>query len=401
MCFDWADLLANHADVIAAAAAEPDLTAPAAIDRLNRVAGEPAARAAVELTLARQKLAAKWPGGGPLVADITAAEQATDRVVAEHKAKRFAAAGIGRIADLCCGIGGDAIALAVSARVDLFDQRPDRAWAARHNVLLATGRCAAAAATDVRRLELNDVAFHIDPSRRAGTARLNRYTDYQPGPGFIDALLERCPTGAVKLGPGIDLDEVRPGQAQPGPAQPGELEFISHAGSLVQAVLWCGELQRAARSATMLPAGATIQGESQAMPFDDAGDWLFAVDASVERAGLIGNLCDALGLAATHPQLGLLTGPSRVDSPFLTAFEHIETLPWRTRKIKQWLASHDGGIVEVKTRGKATDPDRAQRDLRGEGATMYTLFVLRYDRRVVCHITRRADASAQRIRCPR
>ena len=42
-------------------------------------------------------------------------EQASDEVVAAHKAGRFS--DCGRVADLCCGIGGDTLALAARAEV--------------------------------------------------------------------------------------------------------------------------------------------------------------------------------------------------------------------------------------------------------------------------------------------
>src|SRR5580693_4041882 len=41
-------------------------------------------------------------------------EQATRRTVADLRARRYAAAGVRRVADLCCGIGGDALAFAAA-----------------------------------------------------------------------------------------------------------------------------------------------------------------------------------------------------------------------------------------------------------------------------------------------
>ena len=46
-----------------------------------------------------------------------ALEQASPEVVAKHRARRFADLGCQQIADLGCGIGGDAIALAAQAEV--------------------------------------------------------------------------------------------------------------------------------------------------------------------------------------------------------------------------------------------------------------------------------------------
>jgi hypothetical protein len=119
---------------------------------------------------------------------------------------------------------------------------------------------------------------------------------------------------------------------------------------------------------------------------------VFSVDASVERAGLMGLLARELGLVALHPSLGLLTGNELVESPFLTPFRLIERMGWREKKVREWLRANDAGIVEVKTRGRAVDPDKVQAALRGDGATPYTLFVLRFDRRVEALIARRVSS---------
>ena len=93
--------------------------------------------------------------------------------------------------------------------------------------------------------------------------------------------------------------------------------------------------------------------------------------------------------ACVHPKSGLLTAANLVTSPWLTPFELIEQMPWRAPRVKQWLSDHDAGLVEIKTRGKAVDPDQVQRQLRGKGSTSFTVFIIRFDRKVNALITRR------------
>ena len=171
----------------------------------------------------------------------------------------------------------------------------------------------------------------------------------------------------------------------------GELEDISDHGRLVQAVLWCGRFANEERAATLIDDTAIhrIRGAPSSPRFTKAGRYLYTFDASVERAGLIGQLSTMLDAPAIHPKLGLLTSEQVIDSPWVTGFELIERLPWRPKRVKQWLSAHDGGLVEVKTRGKACDPDSEQRRLRGNGATPYTVFILRFDTKVEALITRR------------
>lgn len=379
------------------AAAMEDLRDPAAVARLRKLAeartpdaADPAelVRAAIEITRARHKAAAKFDQPHRLIADPPGIEQATSADVAIYKARRFAEAGIETVADLCCGIGGDAIGLAASGLTPLLiDRAPAKAWMARYNVEVMAGRRCPAAAADVTELDLHGIAFHLDPARRSTKGRALRFADYEPGPALVETLVQRGLDGAIKLSPAIDLTAL----------PPGEVEIINRGGTLVQAVLWTGRLARHERSATRLDSSNdtvhTLGGPPDApgsIPVTEhIARYVMAIDPAVERAGLVGLLCDRLGASAVHPALGLLSADDPIDSPWLTPFELIERMPWRSKRVKAWLKAHDGGIVEVKTRGKAVDPDRAQKQLRGSGATRYTVFVLRFGKRAEAWITRR------------
>lgn len=374
----WQRLLEPEAArLLVEVSAHPDIR-PKTIARLRREYPAELVAAAIELSAARRKASAKFPARGNLVADVTGVEQASSACAAAHKARRFAEARADRVIDLCCGIGGDAMALARGAEVVAVDRDPLRVWMTRENT-----DCRAVAA-DVSGLALKGRYFHLDPSRRENIGgrtnrRRYRYADYQPGPAYVDELMRRCPHGAVKLGPGVAFDAL--------PA--GEIEVIGEHGRLVQAVLWTGRLARAERSATRLPEGVTISGSPRPPEVSEYGRYLFAVDAAVERAGLTGLLAEQLGVASIHPELGLLTADEPIDSPWLVAFEVIQRMPWHQRKVREWLAAHDGGVVEVKTRGGAVDANAVQRQLRGDGSTPFTVFVLRMGRQVVTFVTRR------------
>ena len=344
----------------------------AAVARLRRAWPADLVAAALELAGARRKAATKFPGR-TIVADVAGVEQATSALVADYKARRIArSADARRITDLCCGIGGDAMGLAAAGfDVEAVDRDPLRVWMTHRNA-----ECRAKSA-DVTTFPVAGL-FHFDPDRRARGRRMWRLEDYEPGPDFLRGLLRRCPDGAVKLGPGVDVDALDlPGR--------GEIEFISEHGRLVQAVLWTGTLAHDPRSATLLPGGRTLRGQPTQPDLAPAGAFIYAVNPALERAGLLG----LLGLPAIHPRLGLLTSDARVSDPWLTTFELVEEMPWRLPKVKRWLADHGAGIVEVKTRGKAVDPDRVQRQLRGPGERSFTVFVLRRDRRTTALITRR------------
>ncbi|NCC33013.1 MAG: SAM-dependent methyltransferase, partial [Chloroflexia bacterium] len=92
----------------------PRLTGEATVlpelERLRRLCTPEQARAAVETVQLRQRARAKFPQAARLYFTREALEQASAASVAAHRATR-----LGRyrqVADLCCGIGGDALALA-------------------------------------------------------------------------------------------------------------------------------------------------------------------------------------------------------------------------------------------------------------------------------------------------
>ena len=395
------------------AAGEVDAADVAAVERLRRGHAAESVAVALQLVAARRAAAVKFPGDAErLVADVAGVEQATSLAVARHKARRWRDAGVTRVVDLGCGIGGDAMGfvgegLATAA----VDRDPVRAWMAGHNADCSGVIAEAAGALDAA------AAVHLDPSRRSDTRRLHRLADHDPPPAVVRGVLRRHRDVAVKLSPAVDLEElereygglieaadVNPSAgsvtAQPADLHPRfrdsvdvEVEFISEGGRLVQAVRWQGRAVRASRGATLIrgdevhelvgePGVSGVPGGPGVAP---AGRYLFTVDAAVERAGLM----HRLGLPVVHPRLGLLTADRVVDSPWLTGFELLHRLPYRPKRVKAWLREYDAGVVEVKTRGKAVDPDVVQRELRGTGPTPFTVFVLRFDRQVVALVTRR------------
>lgn len=369
--------------------------------RLRSDFGDEASAIALELILARRKAAEKFGDAAEaLIADVQGVEQASGLAVARYKAGHIRnALGTGaRIVDLCCGIGGDTVSLCEAGlMVTAVDREPTRAWMARHNsALRADAVCMDASDWSGTSSATGGCAIHLDPARRhEGTGRRAwKLDDLRPAPDVIAGLIAHAgEAGAsVKLSPGVDLQSL---DALVGDA-PYEVGFIAEHGRLVQAVLWTGKLRQAERSATLITRGQThtLAGSPDHAPTGPMRRYLHAVHPAVERAGLIGLLSGEHDAPLIHPKLGLLTSETPIDSPWLTGFELLAELPWRPKKVRQWLGAHDAGIIEVKTRGKAVDPDAAAKQLRGKGETPYTVFVLRWDVRVVALVCRRIDNTA-------
>lgn len=389
---------ANEPLVAAAMALdEHDVQAVARLRAMVRAADAPSlVRAALQLARARQKARAKFGDRAlDMWGDPQGVEMASSLLVSTYKAARFKElsdrAGTEAL-DLCCGIGGDAMALSrAGVRTVGVDLSAARAWMCERNASCQSRTSDVAAYLDHVGDALSSLAVHIDPSRRttSGDRRLHRYMDLSPGPEVIERVIDSAAGACVKLGPGVDLTDLPDGEA----------EFISERGQLTQCVLWSGALARAdmTRVATLLtPEGpCSVQArvprgqEPPSVAVSPLKRVVFEVDPSVERAGLLGVFGHEVGLSMVHERVGLFTGDAPVSHPILTPFEVLADLAWNPRRVREELSRLGAGIVEVKTRGKAVDPDTVQMDLRGSGARPLVVFILRFGRELRCIIASR------------
>ena len=343
---------------------------------------------AVENARARHRARGKLPGDlvDNLLADEPGVMVASSALASAHKAARFAAAGARQVLDLCCGIGADAHALTrAGLMVTAVDHDPVRAWMASSNAACGALVRDVGSTESLERIAGQPV--HLDPSRRDADTRRHDYDLYQPGPQTIAAIVAAASGACVKLGPGVDFSRL------PTP-EPSFLELLSERGRLTQALLWTGTLATidppppGYRRATLLPDGHRFDALPGPLitPEDwDEGDgherpvqtYLYEADPALERAHLLGAFARLNGLRPVHPAVGVLTGESIVESPWLTRFDVLDTMPWGRKPVKARLRELGAGVVTVKTRGQAVDPDPLQKALRGSGTRPITLFVLR------------------------
>ena len=179
---------------------------PSDLQRWRRVASVESVSAAIRLVDGRRRGAAKFSRADRMWFSPTALEQSTSERVARHKAIRFAGADV---VDLCCGVGGDAIALAsVARRVVAVDRDLGMLRRARWNAraydvaerLLATR--ARAETFPIR----DGMLVHVDPDRRSGgRSRARVVADYVPGIDVLRTIATRSRGGAIKLGPASDF----------------------------------------------------------------------------------------------------------------------------------------------------------------------------------------------------
>ena len=304
-------------------------------------------------------------------------EQATRLRVAALHAGRFAGASLNRVADLGCGIGGDAMAVAsLDLTVTAVDADEVTATVASYNLApFANASVLHAAAEDVD-LTGFDAAW-LDPARRtaghANTKRITRPEDYSPNLDFVFGLAERMPIG-VKLGPGHDRDLI--------PAE-AEAQWVSVDGKLVEMGLWFGALARAGirRSALLLGRTGihelTATHDSADAPVGVLGDYLYEPDGAIIRARLIGDLARSINAVMLSEAIAYLTSETLQRTPFAAAFRVLEALPVDEKKLRLALQERRIGTLEIKKRGVDVDPATLRTRLKLKGPESATLVLTR------------------------
>ncbi|MBG6213093.1 MAG: class I SAM-dependent methyltransferase [Cryobacterium sp.] len=309
-------------------------------------------------------------------------EQATRLRVAALHAGRFAglSAALGhpsRVADLGCGIGGDAMALA-ALDLPVLAVDADEVTATVASFNLAPFPNAQALQADAETVDLTGCdAVWLDPARRtsghSNTTRLTRSEDYSPALDFAYLLATTLPLG-MKLGPGHDRDQI-PVDA--------EAQWVSVDGQLVEMGLWFGALARPGirRSALLLTAGGaqelTAPDDSEDAPVGELGNYVYEPDGTVIRARLIGDLARSLNARMLSEGIAYLTNDTLTPTPFANAFRVLETLPFDEKKLRLALLARRIGTLEIKKRGVDVDPATLRTRLKLKGPESATLILTR------------------------
>ncbi|MFE9405401.1 methyltransferase domain-containing protein [Streptomyces sp. NPDC006530] len=301
-------------------------------------------------------------------------EQSTRASVATHRARAFAARGVRSVADLCCGIGGDALALArAGIHVLAVDRDPLTAAVARANAAalgladLIEVRCA-----DVTDIDTSPYdAVFVDPARRGGRGRIFDPEAYSPPLSWAVSAALAAPFAALKIAPGIPHEAIPP-QA--------EAEWISDGGDVKEAVLWFGTgVTPGAVRATLLPSSAALWTAAPlaAPPVGPVGRYLYEPDGAVIRAHLVAEIVERCGGRLIDETIAYVTSDEPYASPYTSAYEITDQLPFNLKKLKAVLREREVGVLTVKKRGSAVEPEEIRRRVKLRGPHAATVFLTR------------------------
>jgi hypothetical protein len=217
-----------------------------------------------------------------------------------------------------------------------------------------------------------------DPGRRVEGRRVYSLHEIQPPIEQILEVQRRLPTLGVKVMPGVPDEEV---------PEHCEVEFISEAGTLKEAVLWFGELRRGSERVATVLDGETahrMASDEPAPPVEvtPPGSYLWEPDPAVIRATLVAQLANELKATQLDEQIAYLTGDWLLATPFARVWPVLDHAPFNLKELNRRLRALGAQVVAVKKRGSPIEPETFRRRLRsGERGLPVTVFVTRHQDR--------------------
>ncbi len=323
--------------------------------------------AVLETVMLRDKALGKFSRAPEMYFTRDGLEQASGEVIAAHRAGRFAQAGLTRVADLGCGVGGDALAFTAVGQVLGVDMDRVRLRLAQKNTAVyGFGARFTAVQADLTswspssRLD----ALFFDPARRDEQGRrLFSVHAYQPPLALWEVWRRVVPHTAVKISPGVAYEELPP-------PDEAEAEFISVEGEVKECLLWTGALHSGvARRATLLPSGVTLTTAvaPPRIPIGEPGAFLYEPDGAVIRAHLVETLAAQLNARKLSDDIAYLTTDEWHPTPFARGFAVWDWFPFQLKRLRHYLRERGVGQVVVKKRGSPLEPDWVRQQLRLKG----------------------------------
>jgi hypothetical protein len=358
-------------DALNAAIAEEDPESLAAASRMRMRYGPDLAAVALTQASLRRRARAKFgDAAAGLYFTRAGLEQATRPDVADHHASRFLQAGVRRVLDVGCGIGSDSMAfLRAGLEVVAVDVDAATAAVAQANLGGRAEVICADASEVAEELITPGMGVFCDPDRRNEHGRVWRVEDFEPRWSIVMQLLDGGRTAGVKLGPALPHSLI---------LEAVESEWITHRGDTVEVGLWSGPgASPGRRSALVMPNARLTVTAVPPLPVRDLGPYLYEPAGAVIRAGAVAVLGAELDAGLLDPQVAYLTSDQLCSTPFATAFEVRQRLPFHLKALRTWVREAQIGVLEIKKRGIDIDPADLRRRLRLAGPNSATLVISR------------------------
>ncbi len=302
--------------------------------------------------------------------------QASSKYLAEYRTwkMKYRLGEIKSSLDICCGIGGDAIAMATRWKVVAVEKDEDIIEMAKHNIKVYNlEKNVYFIQGDIIKL-INDKEFidkvidvnciFFDPSRRSKEKRTVKIEEYQPPLSFVEKLQTISPNICVKISPGTDLDRIK---------YNCDIEVVSYKGEVKEVMLWFGDFKEISNRnqilATKLPEKITLVKEEHKLDISQSEPkkYLYEPDPAFIKAHMIKALAKKFGLGLINIKIAYLTGDEKIETPLLNKYLIKQVLNLEYEKINNTLSELNIGRVDFKARGVNINLHNIRRKIRGKG----------------------------------
>ena len=310
-------------------------------------------------------------------------EQSTSEDVAHYISARYKNFDI--VADLTCGIGGDAIHLSRVADLIVVDKFVHKVMMCAHNLRVYQRNFTAIVANCSEWFPRAD-AYFIDPSRRHSGQRWFHLHDYEPGVSTIEKLVEKSNAVGIKVSPGLNYQNLQ---------LPCEIEVISLNGECKEIMLWCGNLATTKRRATLLPQNITMEYSDAQVQIKPLGQFIYEVQKAALRAGLVQVIAQQHNLSLVDERLSYLTGDELIETPWLQAFKIQHVMSFSEKKVKAYIRKQKLSNIIVKCRGFYGDAVswKKRLQLKGKKSPLCTIFLTRINKEPYAIFTEKINAT--------
>ena len=301
--------------------------------------------------------------------------QASSKYLAEYRTWKMKSnlKEINSSLDICCGLGGDAIAMALRWKVFAVDIDNEIIQIAKHNlkayglednVSFIQGDITKLVKDNkfIERVKDIDCIF-FDPSRRHEDKRTVKIEEYAPPLSFVEELQKLSPNICVKISPGTDLDRIK---------YDCDIEVVSYKGEVKEIMLWFGNLKNNLNKnqilATKLPEKITVTKEKGLnISLSDTKKYLYEPDPAFIKAHLIEDLAKKFELNLINRKIAYLTGNNNIDTPFLKKYIVKKVLDINYEEINKTLSELNLGKIDFKSRGVNVNLRNIHKKIKGTG----------------------------------
>lgn len=340
---------------------------------LRKSISPPQAAMALELAQLQIRGRIKFSRADQMLFTKQSLEQATSERLARYKSSRFPAGA--SLADICCGIGGDAIGLAVNRTIAAVDHQELIARMAQHNLAAYGLYDAAVYHLTFAEFDISEIdCLHFDPDRRVAGRTVLAH-DFSPSMNSIFSGIGRRLTG-IKLAPATNLPQhIR---------EKIHREFIGERRETKQQMVWLHhpDLPNNMTTCTVLRStGAesmTFENQEQFQPCafaEQFGDFLYEPHSVVLASRMVNGLARALGLTRVGHGSAYLTGGQTKPTALATCFKIHSIVPLSIERVANHIHREQFGEIEWKKRAIEQETYEQLAKLKSRGDRRITAVV--------------------------